>query len=117
MIVDRSDLVLIKRTGRDLRNEHLPHARAIDALHGICGTVPRVEISYNTHRTCIWRPHGKSSPSNPALFIEVRTELAINVVMIAFAEQMKVEIGKLGHVTSEARGVVRNWQSGKRHCG
>ena len=54
---------------------------------------PRVEIAYNTDSARVRRPHRKARAPDPVDFVEVRTELAINVVVIAFAEEMKIEIG------------------------
>src|SRR5690606_36270247 len=68
-------------------------------LHHVARAVPSVEIAHDADALRIRCPHGKARPPHALDGDHMRAELLIDVMMIAFAEEMKVEIGQIvrGH--------------------
>ena len=65
-------------------------------MHDIAQPVPFVEIAYDTDSLRVRSPNGEARAAHAIDGDDMRTELLINVVMITFAKEVKVEIGKVG---------------------
>src|SRR5690606_18232736 len=89
MIVLREDLEFIESAGADLRNERDPDAGRAARLHHVARAVPSVEIAHDADALRIRCPHGKARPPHALDGDHMRAELLIDVMMIAFAEEMK----------------------------
>src|SRR5690606_7481703 len=93
----RPDLELVERADAETRNEQIPHPGVADALHAIAGTVPTVEIADYADTARIGCPHREARTVDTIDRLEVCAELVVDVVVVAFAEEVKVEIGERGH--------------------
>ncbi len=58
--------------------------------------MPFVEIAYDTDSLGVRSPDGEARAAHTIDGDDMRAELLINVVMITFAKEVKVEIGKVG---------------------
>ncbi len=56
--------------------------------------VPVIEVADHADALCIRRPHGEARAGDAVMHFEMRTELLVNVVMIALTEQVQIEIGE-----------------------
>ncbi len=90
-----ADFVLVSGAGAQVRNEKLPDARAAARLHRVLAAVPEVERTHHAHAFRIRRPHGESRAGQPVERGRMRAELVVDRVVVAFAEQVEVEVGEL----------------------
>src|SRR5688572_4841976 len=98
LMMQVDDLVLVQVARTHAGNEDLPHARMTDALHDVSPAVPGVEIADHADALRIRSPHceARAAAFGPAL--QMRAQLAVDVVMIAFTEQVKIQVGET-HIT------------------
>jgi hypothetical protein len=90
------ELEFVERARADLRHERLPHARAAARLQRVPMSVPVVEIADYADASRVRRPHREARARHAVARGSVRAELAMDVMVIALAEQVKIEIGEVG---------------------
>ena len=79
----------------DTGNEEFPDPRAAAHLHRVPSTVPEIERSYDAHPLRVRRPDGEQRPGQPVEPGWMRTELVVDGVVVALAEQVQVEVRQL----------------------
>ena len=91
------ELEFVERARTDVRHERLPHARLGAQLQRVALAVPVIEVTDYAGAARIRRPHREARPAHAVAHCRVRAELAMDVVMIALAEQVEIEVGEVGH--------------------
>src|SRR5262249_9776126 len=87
-----ANLVLVQRAGLEIGNEKLPNARAAETTHLMQAAVPAIKISDHTDPCGFRRPNGEGNALYAANPGGMCTQLFINAIVLAFPEQMKIEI-------------------------
>src|SRR5208283_2151227 len=91
----RADLVLVERAGPDAWNEQLPDATGAAPVHRVLAAVPLVERAHDADALGVRRPHREARAGEALERRRVRGELRPDPVMVAFAEQIQVEVRQL----------------------
>ena len=90
------DLEFVKRARADVRHERLPHARVGAPLHDVAVPVPMIEVADDADAPRVRRPHREARAAHAVALDRVRAELAMDVVVVALAEQVEIEVGEVG---------------------
>ncbi len=90
-----ADLVLVERARPDARHEQLPDPGTAAGLQRVLAAVPQVERTDHADAFCVGRPDGEPRAGQAVEFGRMRAELVVDRVVIAFAEQVQVEVGEL----------------------
>jgi hypothetical protein len=61
--------------------------------HDVPPPVPAIEVADEAHTLRIRRPDRKVRSTHPIMLARVRPQFLIDMVVIALAEQMQVEVG------------------------
>ena len=59
--------------------------------------IPEIEIAHHAHALSVRRPHSKASALHAVLGQNMRAQLLVDMVVITFTKQMKIEIGEVGY--------------------
>ena len=91
----RADLVLVQRARPDAGHEQLPDPGAAASLQRVLAAVPEVERADHADALGVGRPDREPRAGQAVEFGRMRAELVVDRVVIAFAEQVQVEVGEL----------------------
>ena len=91
--VRADDLVLVFVAGARARDENLPVAVAAHP-HGVAPAVPEIEIADHADAPRVRREHHEGDAVDAVVLHRMRAELVVQLQMVAFAEQMQVEVGQ-----------------------
>ena len=87
------DLVFVFVAGARAGHEDLPIAIAAHA-HGVAPSVPEIEVADDADALRIRRPHHESHALDAVQHQGMGAELVVEAQVIAFAEEIQVEIGQ-----------------------
>src|SRR5207249_3481514 len=90
----RADQVLVKLTGFETRNESFPDARCSQPAHGILRRIPTIEVPDDADAIRGRRPDGERNSALAVVCDRVRAEFVVDTQMLAFAEEMEIEIAE-----------------------
>src|SRR5689334_14919400 len=76
-----------------MRDEDFPIAIAAHA-HCMTPAIPEIEVANDADALCVWREHDKADSFDAFMRHRVGAELIVEVEVIAFAEQVEIEIGQ-----------------------
>ena len=89
-----ADFVLVGSAGADAGNRQLPNAPRRASAHHMNVPMPLVERTHHADPFGVGRLYGESSACRGTVAVRVRTELVIDALVRAFAEQINIEVGK-----------------------
>ena len=87
------DLVFVFVAGRGAGHEDFPVAVAAHA-HGVAAAVPEIEIADDADAPRVRCPDHEGDAADAVHLHRMRAELVVERQMIAFAEQIEIEIGE-----------------------
>ena len=100
-----ADFKLVQIAGAQIGNEQFPDAAAAAHPHRMHPAIPAIEVADDADPFGVGRPGRKQHAGDAVGFVRVRAQETVGVPVLAFAEQVQVEIG---HLRREAVGIVGN---------
>ena len=93
-----ADLELVERAGHELGDEEFPHPGSAARAHRVAAPIPPVEVSDDAHALRVGRPHCKQYAADARDLVLTGAKEVVRLQMLAFREQMEIEVGKLGSI-------------------
>src|SRR5712675_1711471 len=87
-------LVFVKMAGAQPGHEDLPEPAGMTLAHRHAAAVPGVEIADQADPPRIWRPDREGDALDAVMHDRVRAELLVAGEMVAFDEQMDIELAE-----------------------
>ena len=93
-VVRGEDLVFVRRSRGEPRDEQLPHAGRAEAAHRVRAAVPAVEVPDDTHGSRARRPDGERDAGHPGVVVHVGAEHVPELLVPPLADEVLVDLAE-----------------------